>query len=225
MILLYRNSCRSTPCLEVARLPSSTPLPWIPGVVETGICLQSKAVKAKLGRMMTNWARLVKNEVHSLIHWEQQRQAMLSSCFITALGQQSRIFSSPSDVWQKACFCLNFFLSTVQNHSVLNQIPVWVVLFLSNLQMRGFGLVSCNSCCSETALGKYKAPSQDIICFIPEGFLAQCRFFVVRNGKIAVQVTECSVIWMVHGNGTLYNFCAQHTLLFSTMTCKKRFLG
>lgn len=149
--------------LEVARLPSSSLPPWIPGVVGRGICLQGKAVEAKVAGMKANWATLVENEMHSLFHCGQQCQAILSSWFITAFRQQSRNFLFPLKCLAESLLLSKMLLKHCANHSVLNQIPVWVVLFLSNLQIGGFGFVSCNSRCSETTLGKYKAPSQKIL--------------------------------------------------------------
>lgn len=151
--------------MQKRSLPRSCPTlpPWIPGVVEKGICLQGKAVEAKLGRMKTNRAMLVKNKMHSLFHCGQQCQAILSSWFLTAFRQQSRNFLFPLKCLAESLLLSKVLLRHCVNHSVLNQIPVWVVLFLSNLQIGGFGLVSCNSCCSETTLGKYKAPSQKIL--------------------------------------------------------------
>jgi len=51
-------------------------------------------------------------------------------------------------------------------------------------QIGRLGSVSFNSGGSAPKKKKSKAPSQkDIICFILEGFLAQCSSFMVRNGK------------------------------------------
>lgn len=80
--------CAKTfPAWKLPVFPSLTLPPWIPRVVETGICLEGKVVEAKVGRMKTNWAVLVKGKMHTLFLCGQQCQAILSPWFITAFRQ------------------------------------------------------------------------------------------------------------------------------------------
>lgn len=152
--------------LQVPHLPSLTLPPLMPGVVETAIFLQNNTVETKLGRMKATWALHVRHELHTVFHRGQQCQAALSSWLISAFTQQSRNFLFPLKCLAESLLLSKMLLKHCVNHSVLNQIPVGAVLFLSNLQIGGFGLVSCNNCCSETTLGKYKAPSQKILSAI-----------------------------------------------------------
>lgn len=117
--------------------------PLMPGVVETGIFLQDNTVETKLGRMKAAWALHVRWEIHSVFHCGQQCQAFSSSWLITVFRQQSRNFLFPLKYLAESLLLSKMLLKPCVNPSVLNQIPVWVVLFLSNLQIGGLGLVSC----------------------------------------------------------------------------------
>lgn len=55
------------------------------------------------------------------------------------------------------------------------------------------------------------------------GLFSTMQFLHGKKWQIVVRLPKRNDMWMVHGSGILYNFCAQHALSFSALRCEKRF--
>lgn len=137
-------------------------------------------------------------------HYEQQCQATLSSWFITAFRQQKRNVLFPHSYLAESSLLSKMLLKHCAKHSILNQIPVWVVLFLSYSQIGGFGSVSC---CSETKKkARHHPKSYYLLCsgglFSTMQFLYGKKWQRLPNCWSAVRVS----VMICDGNGV---FCSR----------------